>query len=93
MTLAALFYAKNPRQAEVPRRRRRRPSPRRRTLLFEPLESRLLLSAVPPLVPSDPLGSLVYTQSVSDTIGVTGQTDAFTQSVDPGHQQEVTAAF
>ncbi|MEK7426277.1 MAG: LEPR-XLL domain-containing protein, partial [Actinomycetota bacterium] len=46
MTLAALFYAKHPRRLLPSRRRKPRPVRRRRVLL-EPLEPRLLLSVTP----------------------------------------------
>src|SRR3990170_2745456 len=61
MSLAELFFAKHPRRSEAVHPRRRRRIPRRRRLLFEPLESRLLLSAdptillVPALDPNAPL--------------------------------------
>src|SRR3990172_7689377 len=50
MTLAQLFFAKHPRQTPARRPRRPKRSLRRRRLLFEPLEPRLLLSADPSLL-------------------------------------------
>src|SRR2546428_9421092 len=47
MSLAELFYAKHPRGPRLTHPRRRRALLRRRTLLFEPLEPRLLLDALP----------------------------------------------
>src|SRR3990172_7492486 len=51
MTLAQLFFAKHPRQTPARRPRRPKRSPRRRRLLFEPLEPRPPLSADPSLPP------------------------------------------
>src|SRR3989442_397216 len=47
MSLAEIFFAKHPPRTELVHRRRRRIPPRRRRLLFEPLEPRLLLDALP----------------------------------------------
>jgi hypothetical protein len=90
MSLAQLFYAKNAARQErkaPPRRpRRRKLLRRRRPLLFEPLEPRLLLDAIPALIPRDPLASLIAEQTVAGDVATGAEIDDWTLAVDAGQR-------